>query len=205
MKTENAVLMKQAREALAGNWGLAAGVFAIYLLIIISIQAASRQSPVIGLASLVIGGPFATGIAIFSLSLSRSQPAQINQIFEGFRNFGTSAGAYLLIVLLVLLWMLLLIIPGIIAALSYSQTFFIIAENPSAGAMEAIDRSKKMMEGYKLKLFYLELRFLGWALLCILTLGIGFIFLLPYMQVTLAKFYDGIKETAIAESPDLSP
>lgn len=199
MKTENAVLMKQAREALAGKWGIAVGAFAIYLLIIISIQAVSRQAPVIGLASLVIGGPFATGIAIFSLSLSRRQPAQVNQIFEGFRNFGTSAGAYLLVALFVLLWMLLLIIPGIIAALAYSQTFFIIAENPSVGAMEAIDRSKKMMEGNKLKLFYLELRFLGWALLCILTLGIGFLFLLPYMQVSLARFYDDMKETAMAE------
>jgi uncharacterized membrane protein len=90
--------------------------------------------------------------------------------------------------------MLLLIIPGIIAALSYSMTFFIIADDESIEPMEALKKSKKMMEGYKLKLFYLSIRFFGLALLCILTLGIGFLWLIPYTYVTMAKFYDDIKD-----------
>ena len=87
----------------------------------------------------------------------------------------------------------MLIIPGIIAALSYAMTFFILADDTSIKPMEAIDRSKLMMDGYKLKLFGLCLRLFGLALLCILTLGIGFLWLFPFSYVCLAKFYDAIK------------
>jgi len=191
--TENVVLMKQAREALSGKWGIAIGAFLVYILIVISIQII----PIFGaIASVFITGPMSLGLAIFSLNLSRSQDAKLEQIFEGFNRFGVSLVAYLLMVLFILLWMLLLIIPGIIAALSYSMTFYILAEDNSIGAMEAIDKSKKMMDGYKWKYFCLGLRFLGWALLCILTLGIGFLWLVPYMQVSMANFYDDIKESA---------
>ena len=138
------------------------------------------------------------GLAVFALSLARNQEARLEQIFLGFSNFGTAVGAYLLMVVLIILWMLLLIIPGIIAAISYSMTFFIIADDDSIGAMAAIDKSKLMMDGYKWKYFRLGLRFLGWALLCILTLGIGFLWLVPYMQVTMAKFYDDVKYNHIA-------
>jgi uncharacterized membrane protein len=100
-------------------------------------------------------------------------------------------------ILFILLWTLLLIIPGIIAAISYSMTFYILADDNSIGAMDAIDKSKKMMDGYKWKCFCLGLRFLGWALLCILTLGIGFLWLMPYMQVSMAKFYDDVKANSL--------
>jgi uncharacterized membrane protein len=190
MKTENLVIMKMARESLDGKWGLAIGTFVIYMLIV----CAPQFVPILGpLAILIITGPMVLGVAIFFLKLSRGQDARLEQIFEGFNNFGTSLGAYLLMILFILLWMLLLIIPGIIAALSYSMTFYILADDNSIGAMDAIDKSKKMMDGYKWKLFCLGLRFFGWALLCILTLGIGFLWLFPYMQVSFAKFYDDIK------------
>lgn len=72
------------------------------------------------------------------------------------------------------------------------MTFFIIAENDSIGPLEAVTKSKEMMDGNKWKLFCLGWRFFGWALLCILTLGIGFLWLMPYMVVSYAKFYDYI-------------
>lgn len=199
MKTENAVLMKMARESLSGKWGLAIGAFLVYILIIGAIQATTQFYPFVGILSLIITGPLALGLAIFSLNISRNRVAQLEQIFKGFNNFGTSLGAYLLMLLFILLWMLLLIIPGIIAALSYSMTFFILADDDSIGAMEAIDKSKKMMDGYKWKYFCLGLRFIGWTLLAILSLGIGFLWLIPYMYVSMAKFYDDIKENQITE------
>lgn len=194
MKTENVVLMQMARESLKGKWGLAIGTFVVYMLIAGMLQ----LIPIIGpIASLIISGPLALGLAVFSLSISRNQDAKLEQIFQGFNNFGTALGAYLLMVLFILLWMLLLIIPGIIAAISYSMTFYILADNNSISAMDAIDKSKKMMDGYKWKYFCLGLRFLGWALLCILTLGIGFLWLMPYMQVSMAKFYDDVKANSL--------
>ena len=193
MKTENLVLMQMARKSLKDKWGLAIGTFVVYMLIIGAIQTTTEFFPLVGLLLLAISGPMALGIAIFSINISRNQDARLEQIFQGFNNFNTSLGAYLLMLLFTLLWTLLLIIPGIIAVLSYSMTFYILADDNSIGAMEAIDKSKKMMDGYKWKYFCLGLRFIGWSLLCILTLGIGFLWLLPYMQVSMVKFYDDIK------------
>ena len=90
--------------------------------------------------------------------------------------------------LYVLLWTLLLIIPGIVAGYSYAMTPYILAENPDLTASEAISRSKEMMEGNRMDLFVLELTFIGWELLCILTLGIGNLWLGPYKAAAKAAF-----------------
>lgn len=187
--------MQMARESLRGKWGLAIGTCFVYLLIVSALQVIPVAGPII---ALIITGPLMLGLTMFSLSLSRGLDARFDQLFQGFSNFGTALGTYLLMVLFIVLWMLLLIVPGIIAALSYSMAFFIVAEDSSITPMEAIDKSKKMMDGYKMKLFFMGLRFLGWALLCILTLGIGFLWLIPYMQVSVAKFYDDVKNNTAA-------
>ncbi len=190
IKTSNKTLMERARESLAGKWGIAIGAAAIYMAI----------STVVGgmkgigqLLSLLASGPLALGLCIFSVSISRGKEVKINQLFEGFRRFSTALAAYLIVMLFTILWTLLFIVPGIIAALSYSQTFYILADDQAIGAGDAIKKSKKMMDGYKWKYFCLCFRFIGWGLLSMLTLGIGFLWLMPYMQVSMAKFYDDIK------------
>ena len=190
MVKENTELMAEARESLSGNWGLAIATFLVYGIIISVFQVIPTVGPVL---VLFIAGPMLVGISMFSLSLSRGENARLEQIFEGFKNYGTVLGAYLLMVLFIFLWMLLLIIPGIIAAIAYSQTFYILAEDDAISSMDALKKSKEMMDGYKWKYFCLGLRFIGWALLCILTLGIGFLWLSPYIQISYAKFYEDIK------------
>ena len=190
MVKENKELMAEARESLSGNWGLAIATFLVYGIIISIFQVIPTVGSVL---ALFIAGPMLVGVSMFSLSLSRGENARLEQIFEGFKNYGTVLGAYLLMVLFIFLWMLLLIIPGIIAAIAYSQTFYILAEDDTIGSMDALKKSKEMMDGYKWKYFCLGLRFIGWALLCILTLGIGFLWLSPYIQISYAKFYEDIK------------
>ena len=193
-KTQNKVLMAQARESLRGIWGLAIAAVVIYNIIVIVVG-------VIGnIISILITGPMVVGLIIFSLAISRKQDPQLSQIFDGFKKFGVALGAYLLQTIFIFLWLLLLIIPGIIAALSYALTFYIIAENDSIGPLEAIRKSKEIMRGNKWKLFCLGCRFIGWYLLCVLTLGIGFLWLTPYMMISYAKFYDDLikEETAAA-------
>jgi uncharacterized membrane protein len=145
------------------------------------------------IAVLLLGGAFALGIATFSLAIARKESAKLEMIFSGFQYFGKTLGLYLLVILFVILWMLLLIVPGIIAAFSYSLAFYLMSDNPDIGVMEAIDKSKKMMYGYKWKFFRLNLRFFGWFLLGILSLGIGFLWIVPYISVSTAKFYDDVK------------
>jgi len=194
MTKDNAVLMQMARESLRWKWNTVVPIFLIYIIITAALQGVSEVFPLAGLISLILSGPIALGISIFSLNIAGDNDLKAEQLFEGFKNFGTSVVAYLLMVIFILLWSILLIIPGIIAALSYSMTFFIIAEDSSIDAVEALKKSKEMMDGHKWKYFCLSLRFIGWALICILTLGIGFLWLLPYIQVTNVKFYEDIKE-----------
>jgi uncharacterized membrane protein len=66
-------------------------------------------------------------------------------------------------------------------------------ENPQLTAESCIDASMKMMDGNKGKLFLLDPSFIGWAMLCILTLGIGYLWLQPYMSCSRAKFYEELK------------
>jgi uncharacterized membrane protein len=190
MKKENAILMREARESLKGKWGIAVGAAAIYIIINAVISSLKGTGSVI---SLLISGPFAVGVSIFALSISRGKEAKIEQLFEGFRKFARPLAAHLLMVLFTILWTLLLIVPGIIAGISYSQTFFILADDQAISARDAIKKSKSMMYGYKWKYFCLGWRFFGWCLLSMLTLGIGLLWLLPYMQVSMAKFFDDIR------------
>ncbi|MCE9548877.1 DUF975 family protein [Candidatus Nomurabacteria bacterium] len=189
MPIDNVLLMKEARETLKGKWGLAVGGSFLYLAITIIVGAPDDVGPILGL---LIDGPMLLGLSVFSLALARKQEASISQLFLGFNDFVRTFAAYLFMGVFTLLWLLLLIVPGIIAAYSYSQTFFILAEDKSISARNAIKKSKAMMKGNKKRLFFLSLRFLGWLILCIPTLGIGLLWLMPYFHVTMAMFYDSV-------------
>lgn len=178
-------LMASARHSLSGRWGLAIG--GILLLIV-----CQSLAGIIPLAVLLIGGPFAIGAAIFALRFAREEEAFIEDIFAGFRQFPSALVAYLLIAIGVSIGLILLIVPGIVMGLGWSQTFFILANNPEMRGTEAMQQSWEMMKGRKTDFFILGLHFIPWALLCLLTLGIGFFFFMPWVQVTMAKYYDSI-------------
>jgi len=189
-QTENKILMANARDSLRGFWGLAIGALIVYSLVFI----VGGLFPIIGqIAIYIIVGPMTVGGVRFTLSVSRKEKPEIGQLFSGFDRFGNHLAAYFLQSLFVSLWSLLLIVPGIIAAHAYSMTYFIIAEDSSISASEAITKSKKMMKGNKWKLSCLGFRFTGWFLLAMLSFGIGFLWVGPYTYVSLAKFYDDLK------------
>jgi len=188
---ENTQIMSEARASLNGKWPLAIGTFLILLLISMGAALIPVAGQIIGI---LIAGPLAVGGAYFALNIVRDQVAQTDDLFFSFNNnLSNSILAYLLVVAFALIGFILLIIPGIIVALALSQTWFILAENPSMDSYDAIMRSKKMMDGYKFKLFKIQLRLLGLGLLCLLTLGIGFLWLIPYQYVVYAKFYEEVK------------
>ena len=122
-------------------------------------------------------------------------------MFKGFKRpyYGKSIGLFFLTTIFTLLWTLLLIIPGIIKSLAYSLAPYILADNPEISANEALNQSVKMMKGYKMRLFLMWLGYMGFALLSILALGIPLLWLHPYYQAVLAKFYEDVKANAINE------
>ena len=108
-------------------------------------------------------------------------------------NYWHKVWGMFLVMLFTFLWSLLFIIPGIVKCFSYSMTPFILEEHPELGANEAIDHSRAMMKGHKFDLFWLILSFIGWGFLCLFTFGIGYLWLVPYMDTSISAFYEDVK------------
>lgn len=154
------------------------------------------------------------GFALIVLNTARSKYATVMQLLNGFNVFIASVVAYFLVGLFVAVGFLLLIVPGIIASLAFSMTFFLIADNPIIGPWEAMKDSTAIMRGNKRKLFDLYCSFIGWYAIFIAPSIAGYIFILngntflgsllmlpllgllwvvPYMEMAKAKFYNDIK------------
>lgn len=144
---------------------------------------------VLSLASFILGGVVQLGYAQYLLKQQDREVNSIGDLFTQFDRFGQGFLQMFLRNLFTFLWSLLFVIPGIIKSLSYAMTPFIMAENPNLTAKEAINLSKQHMEGHKMELFCLGLSFIGWSLLSALTMGIGSIFLNPYINAAYAAFY----------------
>jgi uncharacterized membrane protein len=196
MKT-SAELRSLAREQLKGCWVTALGLCLLYSLII------CVSSFFAGLGPFIVGGPLCLGLSGYFLRKVRGEPALVANLFDGFNeSFGRSILLNLFLAIFLLLWSLLLFIPGIVKTFSYSMAYYILRDNPGMKALDAITASKKMMSGHKWRLFCLYFSFIGWALLCTLSLGIGFLWLMPYMAQSVANFYEDLKsQGAIEESP----
>jgi uncharacterized membrane protein len=148
-------------------------------------------------AMFAITGPLTVGLNGFSLKFMRNETPDVEELFKGFKYFLVSVGGYLWYTLWIILWSLLFIIPGIIKSLSYYMMFYIISENPKIGIRNAMNLSKKMTKGYKGKLFVLALSFIGWCILATITCGIGYLWLGPYMMMSISKLYDELKKNSI--------
>ncbi len=190
-------IRSNAREFLRGKWN---NPCALIILILALINFGVSCVPYLGsVISILVTGPFSLGLAIVFLKLVRGEEITIELMFEGFKDFTRSFIAGVLIIVYIFLWSLLLIIPGIIASYAYSMTFFILADNPNLTANEAITASKELMKGHKTELFLLDLSFIGWILLGILSCGIGFLWIASYIETARAIFYHEIKGEAIVE------
>ncbi|RKN80619.1 DUF975 family protein [Paenibacillus ginsengarvi] len=183
-------LRATARKSLSGNWLPAIGITLLFAIII---GVLSYIPYIGGIAVLIVGGPLTLGLVTYYLKLVRGGKPGVELLFGSFDRFAPAFLVYLLVQIFVFLWSLLLIVPGIIAALRYSQSFYILQENPNIEPMEAIRQSKEMMVGHKGRLFVLYLTFIGWAILAAIPFGLGFIWLQPYIMTTQAAFYEDLK------------
>lgn len=133
------------------------------------------------------------GYCKYNLELTDWQtPPSLGTLFGHFKHWKTAVATIYLRALYVYLWSLLFFIPGIIASYSYCMAEYLLAENPSLTATQALSLSKEMMYGNRWRLFCLELSFLGWSLLNVLTLGVGSLWLNPYIEAAHAAFFRDI-------------
>ena len=141
------------------------------------------------LAQMILGGVVQLGYCGYLLKLYDGENAELGDLFSEMDRFIEGFCLSFLRGLFVGLWTMLFIIPGIIATYRYAMSPFILYENPHKSALDAINESKEIMDGRKMDLFILHFSFIGWILLAALTLGIGDLWLNPYMSMTEACFY----------------
>ena len=215
----NSELRAQARERLEGQWG----TFVLMTFLMLVIQTILQIPGYIGsllevlspenvLASLsfsnisnilsLLALPLSWGLTVSLLRNHREESVDLENLFDGFRGgrYTRVFCALFLVNLFTFLWALLLIIPGIMKAFSYALTPYIIMDEPELTARQAITRSCEIMQGRRWKLFCLYLSFIGWGILSILTFGIGFLWLVPYMNASVAAFYEDARAEYEAEN-----
>ena len=167
---------------------------------------------VTALLALVIGGAVTLGMVTFNLNLLNRREARFSDLFSQFHRLGQA------VLLRVLRWLIqmaplavvalmtplllvelvnlaafaAIIVIGIFGSyLGYGLEMleFIMAERDTCRAVDALKQSWNLMKGNRWRLFCLEFSFIGWAILTALTLGIGSLWLVPYMQTAYASFY----------------
>ncbi len=185
---------RRARETLDGQIFSSSWLYALIVSLI--------GSAIIGVGStlvalaIIVTGPVSVGLCKYYIERTRRN---IN-----FDNLGVAFDAArqdaagniitgLLITLYTALWSLLLVVPGIIKAYSYSMAYYIKCDNPTFTATQAIDESRRIMDGNKWRLFCLHLSFLGWIIVGALCCGIGVLWVNAYMKAAEAEFYQEIK------------
>ena len=151
-------------------------------------------SAIIGaLFSIFVTNAITVGVNNYFIKNTDSKPS-FKDAFSGFKvKYGRNIGTLLLVGIKTFLWTLLFIVPGIIKSYEYSIIPYILADDPEISSKDAFKKAKQMMKGNKWRLFKLEFSFIGWFVLCVLTLGIGTFFLIPYISAANAEFYVELK------------
>ncbi len=175
---------------------------------------------IVNLYSVFISGPISLGYAMFMIQIFRGVKALPSEIFSGFEYFGRALSVYITIALLAFIcfipflicvflafWVPLFplgILVGILAVIAfflgaagavivqyrYAMAYYVLADNPQQRTMDCLRESKRIMQGNKWKLFCLEISFIGWVIVCIFTVGIGSLWLTPYMSASTIAFYE---------------
>lgn len=220
---QNGEYKSEALAALRGNWAPAVLLALVYLSILLVIEApyvvyymhllalndpaaVVNSSTLISLnyffriGILLVFGPLMIGtLNSYRLILSEGDNRFTSNAFKiGYGKYFRHLWTFILRTFFVFLWTLLLVVPGIIKALAYAMTFYIIVDYPELSAGKALSLSQEMMRDHKYDLFYLYLSLLGWLFLSILTLGIGLLWFYPYAQTAQASFYQDVKADWLA-------
>lgn len=185
----------------------------------------SPPARLLNLAIEIVSLMLSAGYTIFALRTVRGLEASYWNLFDSFSMFFRILWLQILQGIFIALWSLLLIIPGIIAAYRYRMALYLLLEHPEMSAMQCIRESKRLMKGHKWELFVLDFSFIGWLFLVALAdslsttiadamqanplaevisvIGFGVlvqIYVLPYMELTLAGYYKQLVEQDAAKN-----
>lgn len=189
MKT-NSQIRQEALLLMKGNWGTA------ICITLISTAIGYACSAMYYIPAIFISYPISFGVIMTFLHFVRgTQELSIESMFSAFnaKFYWKSVGLMLLTGIYTCLWLLLLIVPGIIKGLSYAFAPYILADNPELTIDQAIEESMKMTDGHKMNLFLIGLGMFGLFLLSGILLFIPGLWIAPYYQAVIAKYYEEVK------------
>jgi len=211
-----------ARQGLSGSWGKSMGVMLVYMLLMVGVVFIFILGPLLFAAPLIVGlniyflatvdrqlnpfellfegfGRFGTSwcaqIQVTLIMLAWTVPlvafcvllpryVQLDpEVYPPYADLALKV-VPLLIANIFLIWKML----------RYSLVLYVVADDETVRAAAAVRRSSELMQGNCLRLIVLWLRFLGWHLLAVLTLGIGLLWLIPYLFASMASFYQDVKD-----------
>lgn len=202
-------IKREAKAQLKGHWWEAALITLIPAIFSFFILREPQDGNLIRVLFEFIRDFLVTGVTFGFLNLLRNELYVLKPLQEIASPFSSEYFVNLLKIklwkyLYVSLWSMLFIIPGIVKAYAYSQAELIYKDKvdytghqPDARA--SIEESQQLMKGYKLDLFTLDLSFIGWQVLNVMTAGILSIWLTPYMTMSRVVFYENLIEKPYVE------
>ena len=175
---------QQALGTIRGHWGEAILISLAYSMIL------GILSTIFGIGGLLGGSILLIGYYIALINASKNGRFVVEDLFKGIskETLTTRISLSVLKNVYIALWTLLLVIPGIIKSYSYMLSEYIALQNPNMTADECITESRRLMDGHKMKMFLLDLSFIGWDILCLFTFGLGFLLLNPYKAQTKLEY-----------------
>lgn len=141
----------------------------------------------------LVSAVLSAGYILYTMSVRRGIVTPYATMFDGFLFAGKIILLQIVISIFVFLWSLLFVIPGIVKAYAYSMAYYIKLDHPDYGWNACITASRQMMDGHKWEKFVLDLSFLGWIIVGSLCLGVGTLWVTPYMEAANAQFYEYVR------------
>ena len=212
-------LKSLSRWALKGRWNQAilASVLSVFVInvppiVLNMILGAEKWAYVSDVYSMLITAPLMLGLSMVYLNLFRKRSVSPSEIFYGFEFLMKAVVLQIFMACLIFFQTLCFLVPGIIATYRYSLAFFVLADDPRKRPMQCITESKFLMMGNKMQMFKLTLSFFGWYFLATIPMGLALTFfpednwllfeivilltglipcfIEPYVQVSMAAFYE---------------
>jgi uncharacterized membrane protein len=186
-------IKERARFVLRRNRWLSVGILVAYGLLSSVVGAMTW-----GLGVLLLMPPLTVGFLAYWLAIWRGEAVGFEKLFSGFSRYVQSLVAMLWMYLWTFLWTLLFVIPGIIKALQYFATPYLVADYPDLNPREALKVSIRITQGHLMEIFIMHLSFFGWYLLSPFTLGIlALVHVAPYQSISMAGLYESLLADAI--------
>lgn len=175
-----------AKKIMKGQW-----IVGFVVLLIESLIVAALSTVTLGIGLFLLQSVIT--IAVYNVFISgyEGKKYEISDMANGITDELTNRICLsVLKQLFISLWTLLFIIPGIVKTYSYFLAEFISRKDPKLSATDCITKSREIMKGHKWEMFVFELSFIGWHLLAILTFGILYIWLAPYIIQSTIVYVD---------------